>query len=406
MSSPPPALFHPRRHFSKWVKFGLPLLTLFLLWLLWYEVPLLFTSLVISCGLYYLLNPLVDLLETYSLRRAAASILVLIGFLGLMYLLWLRVMDFSTDLRANLDLNVFQKNLISKVDTSLKWAQEKAPILKRFIEPEQKINQPPPKVSPAKKSKKNEPASLATTETPKPATLSEKIETFVEKQILYWAPSVAVKLASVLPNVFLNLLLIPYFTFFMLKDGRTFKKILIKWIPNRYFEPALKFFYEMGCRIRRYLQNLLLDCSLVGLLVGFGSALIGIPYAVVFGIIAFFLNTIPLLGPLAYGAICLIFTIGAGESSDMILGFLGIFLISRICDDLVLVPLIYGKSHHIHPMLVVCAVLIGGTIAGVWGMFLAVPILSTLFLGMNIVREISVGEETITLPPSAFPPFA
>ena len=81
-------------------------------------------------------------------------------------------------------------------------------------------------------------------------------------------------------------------------------------------------------------------------------------------------------------------------------------MLSRVLDDLVFIPTIYGKSHHIHPVVVLCAVLIGETAAGIWGMFLAIPILSILFLGIHIVREISVGEEATPLPPSAFAPFA
>jgi predicted PurR-regulated permease PerM len=259
----------------------------------------------------------------------------------------------------------------------------------------------PVKIPGSAKSKKSSSSLEKAPESIKPKTLEERIEEIVIKQMVAWAPNIAVKLAGLLPN----LILIPYFTFFLLKDARTFKKTLIEWIPNRYFEPSLKFFYEMGRRMRSYLRNLLLDCFLVGILVGVCSALVGAPYPMVFGIIAFFLNSIPLVGPLLYGIIFVVITLGAGKDSEIVLGVIGVFLLSRICDDLVFQPTIYGKSHHIHPVVVICAILIGETVAGLWGMFLAIPVLSILFLGIGIIREISLGEDAVRPPPSAFAPF-
>ncbi|MBI4023612.1 MAG: AI-2E family transporter [Verrucomicrobia bacterium] len=406
--NPPVSVTFQGKRFSKWIRFGLPLLSLFLLWLLYHEAPLLFSSLVISFGLFYILNPVVDFLEAHSLSRIAASALVLAGLVAVMYLMWMRVLSFSTDIRAQMDLDVFQRNLVGTAQRVIVWVEVKMPVLKRFIEPETEtlaaaVVEPARDVALKKRQK-----SRSGTEEPppppppKPKTLPDRIEEFIAKQLMAVAPDLAKKLLGLLPN----LILIPYFTFFLLKDGRSFRKTLIAWIPNRYFEPALKFFYELDRRMRSYFQSLMLDCVLVGVLVGVGSALVGAPYPVVFGLLACILNSIPLLGPLLYGLICLVITIGAGRPLDVVFGFAGVFVLSRICDDLVFQPTIYGKSHHIHPVVVVCAVLLGETVAGVWGMFLAIPITSILLLGLDIVREISMGEDTPPLPPSAFAPFA
>lgn len=396
----------PRRRFSRWIQFGLPILGLTLLWLLYHEVPILFTSLMVAWGFYYILNPIVDWLESRSLSRLLASAVVLIALVAVMYVIWLRFVTFSADLRRNMSLDVVQKNLVSAVQRLIVKVETRAPILTRFIEPRPQ----PSETSPADAAKtpgaKSRAEKLRAAKPVEPVLiarpLADRIQDFILAQVVARAPEFAKILAGLLPN----LILIPYFTFFFLKDGRVFKKTLIEWIPNRYFEPALKFFYEMDRRMRSYLQNLMLDCLLVGVLVGVGSAAVGAPYPVMFGLIAMVLNSIPLVGPLLYGSICLLILIGLGGSTDLILGFVSVFLLSRICDDLIFIPAIFGRSHHLHPVLVVCAVLLGGNVAGAWGMFLAIPIVSILFLGLGIIREISAGEDPLPLPPSAFTPFA
>ncbi len=408
MNRPAPSLFQGRQ-FSKWVKLGVPSLGIFLFWLLHHEVPILFNSLMISVGLYYVLNPLVDFMESHFIRRGLASFLVLIGFITIMYMIWLRFLTFSSDLGAK-DLDSFQGNLKSTAQKIEEWLHKevktRVPALKRLIEPQTKVISAAEegiKTSSIKKSQKDKshlkeaPPEESLTSTP----FSERILGVLGKWIMEHALDFAKTLLGLLPN----LILIPYFTFFFLKDGRSFRKNLIEWIPNRYFEPSLKFFYEMDRRMHAYLQSMLLDCFLVGLLVGMGSYFVRAPYPIVFGCIAFLLNSIPLLGPLIYGVVCLIITIGAGSSTEVVLGFLMVFLLSRLCDDFIFAPTVYGRSHQLHPVIVICAILLGETVAGAWGMFLAIPIISTILLGISILREISVGEDALTIPHSLALPF-
>jgi predicted PurR-regulated permease PerM len=392
---------------SPTLRFGLPVASLVFLWFFYREIPILFSSLMLSMGLFYLLNPFVDFLESRSIRRGVATSLTLLAmFIGL-YVLWVRIAAVTADLKSRIDVNEFQKNMVNTLHRAAVWGEEQAPILKKWLEP-------PAPVEPVAEKKPSPSATKGRSATPKPAepppppppTLRERIDRYVGMTLEKEFIDVLVGLARRAPTVLFTAILTLYFTFFLLKDGHKFKKTIIEWIPNRYFEPSLKFFYEMNRRLRSYLVSMALDCLLIGLLVGLGSAAVGAPYPVVFGVVAGLCNTIPLLGPLLYGAICLFITIGSGESSAVILGFLGVFLISRLCDDFVLAPLIYGKSHHLHPIAIVTAVLLGEHFAGVWGMFLAVPIVSSLALALSIAEEITEGEDLPALPPSVFKPFA
>lgn len=435
--TPPPIHSAPlpfrSRGFSRWVMFGLPLLSLSVLLLLYHHAPLLFTSLMISWGLFYVLSPAVDFLESHSVRRGFATALVLFGTIAVLYLLCLRLISVTADLRAQMSMEGFEKNLIHRGQQMVLWSERKVPILKRFIaigadklnDAEKELNAQELQAKERKERKERKDkeqrkknavkTNAPTTPDPvvreNPAQSAEEVVAVAEatavataagkKTLEEWAPDMAAYLAKMTGSF----LLVPYLTFFFLKDGRKFRMAIISWVPNRYFEPALKFFYEMGLRLRAYLGNTLLDCLLVGLLVGIGSALVGAPYPVLFGVLAFIFNTIPLLGPLVYILLCLIITIGSGKSGEVILGLTAVLAISRVCDDFIFIPTIFGKTHEIHPVVVVCAVLLGETLAGAWGMLLSIPIVSILVLGVGIVKEISVGEDNAPIPPSATGPF-
>jgi predicted PurR-regulated permease PerM len=396
------ALFRPKR-FNSWFLVIVLAIVFGLLWLLYHEASILFSSLMIAWGCFYFLSPIVDFLESLSIRRGAACVLVLIGVSVIAYASWLWVMNHKEDILGKVDIERFQNTLKNRVQEAVIWVGNELPGLKKYMGPAAKTAISAEETVVIKIPKKKdakiltiEPAAHGTEST---KALPDQIDEFTQKQIKENAPGLAMKVFGFIPS----LILVPYFTFFFLKDGRSFKKTLIQWIPNRYFEPALKFFYEMDRRMRSYLLCTLLDCMLVGLLVGIGSAFVGAPYPALFGLLAFLLNSIPLIGPLIYGAICLIVTIGEGSPTDVIVGYLAVFLLSRICDDFIFTPSIYGKSHHLHPVAVVCAVLIGERIAGAWGMFLAIPVVSILGLAVTIIREISIGEDNNPAPRISHP---
>lgn len=355
------------------------------LWFLYRNTSLLFTSLVISVALHYALGPLVDRLETRGIHRTAGALLVLGVLVFALWMAWSRLIFVGLDIQKKLDVEIFQKNLVRQAENATSWMEREIPFLKRFYAPKGHVT-----------DLSRPGVALAPT-----ASLAERAASLLEREIVARIPSAIRAVAAALPN----LILIPYITFFLLRDAKRLRRAAIAWVPNRYFETSVMFIYELDRRMRRYLQALFLDCLLVGALIGVGSAFIGAPYPIAFGLLAFVLNSIPLLGPLLYGAICLFLTIGAGKPPEVAFAFLGLFLLSRLCDDLLIIPTVYGRSQHLHPLAVVGAVLLGESLAGAWGMFLAIPITSILLLAVSISRELSTADTAANLPPWAFKPF-
>ena len=104
--------------------------------------------------------------------------------------------------------------------------------------------------------------------------------------------------------------------------------------------------------------------------------LIGVPYGILLAAIAFFLEFIPVLGPLvAAVAILMVAGLSGFQHLLWILVFLAVF---RIFQEYVLSPRLMSKGTKLQPVMVIFGILAGGQIAGIPGIFLAVPVLAIL----------------------------
>ena len=109
---------------------------------------------------------------------------------------------------------------------------------------------------------------------------------------------------------------------------------------------------------------------------GIFFTIIGVPYGILLAAVAFPLEFIPMVGPLAGGVIVLLV---AGLSGFHHLVAIFVFLIAyRLFQDYVVSPHLLSSGMKLHPLLVIFGVLAGGSIAGIAGSFLSVPVLATL----------------------------
>src|SRR5918998_979207 len=103
---------------------------------------------------------------------------------------------------------------------------------------------------------------------------------------------------------------------------------------------------------------------------------IGLPYALLLGIIAALLEFIPLVGPLTVAIIAvLIASFYSVNQAVIVFLFLGTL---RIVHDYVTYPRIIGQGIHLHPLAVILAILAGAELAGVAGIFLAIPVVAII----------------------------
>jgi predicted PurR-regulated permease PerM len=172
------------------------------------------------------------------------------------------------------------------------------------------------------------------------------------------------------------LVLVPVLTFLLLKDATAIRRIILTALPHRVQLRTHRLIEELNVTLAAYVRAQLIACVLVGTLSGVGLALLGNPYAVLLGVFAAVLEFVPVLGPLVLGAVA----IGIAALHDPMLGvWTTVFLaVLRIVEDYVIYPRLIGRDIHLHPLVVILAVLAGVELDGVAGVFIAVPIVALL----------------------------
>jgi predicted PurR-regulated permease PerM len=137
----------------------------------------------------------------------------------------------------------------------------------------------------------------------------------------------------------------------------------------------------------------LIACLLIGFICTVGFMLIGVPYALVLGILAGFLEFIPLAGPLVVFVLALVFS--SFHSPGQALVVFVFLAVLRVVHDYVTYPRIIGQGIHLHPLAVILAILCGAELAGVAGIFLAIPVIAILSVGYRHWMEHKGAEEGI-----------
>lgn len=179
-------------------------------------------------------------------------------------------------------------------------------------------------------------------------------------------------------NIFYALLVIPFVTFFFLKDGVQIRRTLLHLVPNRYFEITLAIIDKVERNIGRYFRALLVQCFSVAVVATLMLYLVGLDSAPSVGIFTGLANTIPYFGPfLGFVAGTLV---GVAQTGDLSL-VLGVFVAmaaTQIADNLLFQPLIFSRAARAHPMVILFVVLIGAQLAGIVGMLVAIPMATTI----------------------------
>jgi predicted PurR-regulated permease PerM len=128
--------------------------------------------------------------------------------------------------------------------------------------------------------------------------------------------------------------------------------------------------------IAAYIRAQLSACLLIGVICTFGFILLGVPYALVLGLIAGFFEFIPLAGPLAVAIIAtVVASFHSGGTAVAVVIFL---IVLRIVQDYVIYPRVIGSGIHLHPLAVILAILSGAELAGIAGIFLAIPVIAVI----------------------------
>lgn len=172
------------------------------------------------------------------------------------------------------------------------------------------------------------------------------------------------------------LVLIPILSFFLLKDAESFRRSALQMLPRgRWRWRGDEFFQDVNSTLAAYIRAQLTASLFIGAVCAGGFAVLGLPSPLVLGLIAGLFEFVPMLGPVLIAIIAaLIAVFHSGISSALVvLVFLGVL---RIVQDYVVYPKLIGQGIHLHPLAIILAILCGEKLAGVAGVFLAIPIVA------------------------------
>ena len=190
------------------------------------------------------------------------------------------------------------------------------------------------------------------------------------------------------------------FSLYFLADGQ---KILSYWarifrllFGERRLEKLRRFFIDADRVFAGYLRGQIIDGTIMAVLVSVSLSILQVRYAIVIGVLTGFGNLIPYVGPfIAYGLtalVCLVY----GDFTKLLPALIALFVIQTI-DGNVINPRLLSQNIDLHPLVVILALIIGGSLGGFLGIFLAAPVASLIKLELDkfMERKVSMRREEI-----------
>lgn len=180
------------------------------------------------------------------------------------------------------------------------------------------------------------------------------------------------------------------FSLYFLADGQ---KILSYWarifrllFGERRLEKLRRFFVDADRVFAGYLRGQIIDGTIMAVLVSVSLSVLQVRYAVVIGVLTGFGNLIPYVGPfIAYGLtalVCLVY----GDFTKILPALIALFVIQTV-DGNVINPRLLSQNIDVHPLVVIIALIIGGSLGGFLGIFLAAPVASLIKLELDKFME-------------------
>lgn len=207
-------------------------------------------------------------------------------------------------------------------------------------------------------------------------TISEQNSFFNDytNNLIQTGEEIATTLVKSVTDAFLNLTLIPIYTFLFLFYRTLFIDFLSRIYPEKSHELVKKIIGEIKLTLNNYIIGLFIEMIAVATLTSIGLLLIGVKYAIVLGIITGLLNLIPYIGILFAGFLSIIVTLSTSSEISQIISVLFVVIIVQIIDNNLLITFVLSSKVKINAFVSIIGILIGGALSGIPGMILAIPI--------------------------------
>lgn len=183
----------------------------------------------------------------------------------------------------------------------------------------------------------------------------------------------------------INIVLTPILTLHFLVDKDFFVKKLKKAMPRKYKDDIIELSQTLDTSLSSFIKGRLLMSVYVGVFTTIMLLIFGIDFAIVIGFITGLFDIIPYIGPFIGYIPALFF--GILESPIKAVWVSILFVVIQWGENNILAPKIIGENMGIHPLVILLSIIIGGGIFGVFGMIIAIPLVSIVKIFYEFFKE-------------------
>ncbi|GAB1405899.1 AI-2E family transporter [Lentimicrobium sp.] len=203
-----------------------------------------------------------------------------------------------------------------------------------------------------------------------------------------WESSVGMFFSRTTSTLF-QLFLLPVFTFFIMFYRTKTAYFIFKIVGRKNKLVTLNILREISKVTGKYLGGILLVVFILSILNSIGLLIIGVPNAILFGILAALLNLIPYFGTLLGGAIPVLYVFfSVSDPFSMVFKIVILFIIIQFTENNLLTPNIVGNNIKLNPFAIILGLLIANLIWGIAGMLIVVPVMAILKIIMRNIPEL------------------
>ena len=184
--------------------------------------------------------------------------------------------------------------------------------------------------------------------------------------------------SNILISLTVLLILVPIFTFFLVRDYRSFRNYMLDKLPNPSFEMGWLIYHRVAHQLQEYIRGIMIQSAIMCLITSIGFYTIGLDSPILLGVTAGVLNLIPYIGPLLAMVLPVLVALGKVPVDLWLVGAaISVILIAQVIDNLLVIPSVIANSVNLHPLIVIVGIIIFGNLFGFIGMIIAIPTLST-----------------------------
>ncbi|CAI2717242.1 AI-2E family transporter [Nitrospina watsonii] len=190
-----------------------------------------------------------------------------------------------------------------------------------------------------------------------------------------------------------NLVIIPVAMFYLLRDFDEIVARLAKLIPPRYSETTRDVVKEIDDVLSQFVRGQLMVATLMAAMYSVGLYFCGTPLSLLIGMMAGYANLVPYLGVVVGFLPAVLLTFLQTQDWVSLVGVVAVFGVVQAIEGFLITPYVVGDKVGLHPVVIMLAVLIGAELFGLLGILMAVPVAAILNVlgrrGVALYRESS-----------------